>query len=132
MPAYSRRLRRTVDIWPGWVDALSTLLIIIIFVLLVFVLGQFFLGVALSGRDKALGQLSTQIADLGNMLALERAFKKISDELRSQYLITYKPADQNYDGRNRKIEVRFADGDKTKKYKIRTKTSYRAIRDSLK
>ena len=43
MPSYARRARRTVDIWPGWVDALSTLLIIIIFVLLVFVLGQFFL-----------------------------------------------------------------------------------------
>ena len=82
MPAYSRRLRRTVDIWPGWVDALSTLLIIIIFVLLVFVLGQFFLGVALSGRDKALGQLSTQIADLGNMLALEKqARAQLEDNL---------------------------------------------------
>lgn len=68
----------------------------------------------------------------GDMLNLEKAFKKISDELRSQYLITYKPANQNYDGRSRKIEVRFADRDKAKKYKIRTKTSYRAVRDALK
>ena len=66
------------------------------------------------------------------MLALERAFKKISDELRSQYIITYKPANQNYDGRDRKIEVRFSDKAKTDKYKLRTKTSYRAIKDSLK
>ncbi|TAK99614.1 MAG: peptidoglycan -binding protein [Rhodospirillaceae bacterium] len=72
MPAFARRARRTVDIWPGWVDALSTLLIIIIFVLLVFVLGQFFLAQALSGRDKELGQLSGQIADLGRMLSLEK------------------------------------------------------------
>jgi hypothetical protein len=35
----------------------------------------------------------------GDMLALERAFKKISEELKGQYIITYKPADQNYDGR---------------------------------
>jgi chemotaxis protein MotB len=73
MPAYARRARRTVDIWPGWVDALSTLLIIIIFVLLVFVLGQFLLGQALSGRDRQLGELSGQIAEIGNMLALEKA-----------------------------------------------------------
>jgi chemotaxis protein MotB len=68
----ARRARRTVDIWPGWVDALSTLLIIVIFVLLVFVLGQFFLGVALSGRDKELGELNVQIAELGKSLSLER------------------------------------------------------------
>jgi len=66
------------------------------------------------------------------MLELEKAFKKISDELRSQYLITYRPADQNYDGRTRKVEVRFTDKEKTGKYKIRTKTSYRALRDNLK
>ena len=72
MPAFARRARRTVDIWPGWVDALSTLLIIIIFVLLVFVLGQFFLNQALSGRDKELGQLSGQIAELGKALSLEK------------------------------------------------------------
>lgn len=68
----------------------------------------------------------------GDMLELEKAFKKISEELRSQYIITYRPANQNYDGRDRKIEVRFVDKEKTDKYKIRTKSSYRAVRDSLK
>lgn len=68
----------------------------------------------------------------GDMLELERAFKKISEELRSQYIITYRPANQSYDGRERKIEVRFTDKDKTGNYKIRSKTSYRAIKDSLK
>ena len=68
----------------------------------------------------------------GDMLELERAFKKISEELRTQYIITYRPANQNYDGRERKIEVRFADPSKTKKYKLRTKASYRAINDRLK
>lgn len=67
----------------------------------------------------------------GDMLALEKAFKKISEELRSQYIITYRPANQNYDGKVRKIEVRFA-ADKGKDMKIRTKSSYRAIKDSLK
>ena len=68
----------------------------------------------------------------GDMIQLERAFKKISQELRSQYIITYRPANQNYDGRVRKIEVRLTDGAKANKYKLRTKSEYRAIRDSLK
>jgi len=68
----------------------------------------------------------------GDMLALERSFTKISQELKSQYILTYRPANQNYDGRDRKIEVRFADKSKGKDFKIRTKSSYRAIKDNLK
>ena len=68
----------------------------------------------------------------GDILELEKAFTKISKELTSQYIITYRPANQNYDGRERKIEVRFTDKEKANKYQIRTKRSYRAIRDSLK
>lgn len=68
----------------------------------------------------------------GDMLALERAFTKISQELRSQYMITYRPANQNYDGRERKIEVRMTNPSYSgKEYKIRTKSSYRAVKDSL-
>jgi chemotaxis protein MotB len=58
--------------WPGYVDALSTLLMVIIFVLLVFVLAQAFLSVTLSGRDAALERLNRQVAELSDMLALER------------------------------------------------------------
>ncbi len=58
--------------WPGYVDALSTLLMVIIFVLLVFVLAQAFLSVALSGREKALELLGRQMAEISNMLALEK------------------------------------------------------------
>src|SRR5829696_4974113 len=68
----------------------------------------------------------------GDMLDLERHFKTISEELRSQYIITYRPTNQNYDGRERKIEVRFTDTSRTKKYKLRTKSSYRAVNDRLK
>ena len=50
----SRRQRRpSIDIWPGFVDALSQLVMVIIFVLLVFTAGQFYLTDALSGRDAA-------------------------------------------------------------------------------
>jgi len=86
--------------------------------------------------DKFLTQLCEETGGeaffTGDMIALERAFKKISDELQGQYILTYRPANQNYDGRERKIEVRFTDGQKTGNYKIRTKASYRAVRDSLK
>jgi chemotaxis protein MotB len=61
-----------LEAWPGYVDALSTLLMVIIFVLLVFVLAQFFLSFALSGRNKALEQVKGQLADVSKMLALEK------------------------------------------------------------
>ncbi len=61
-----------LEAWPGYVDALSTLLMVIIFVLLVFVLAQAFLSVALSGRDQALDRVNRQLAELSDMLSLER------------------------------------------------------------
>ncbi len=68
----------------------------------------------------------------GDMLALEKSFKAISEELRSQYIITYRPTKQDYDGKIRKIEVRFADGSRFKDYKITAKSQYRAVNDNLK
>ena len=70
-----RRVRRTVDIWPGFVDALATLLMLIIFVLLVFVLSQFFLGSALTGKDEALSRLGQEMASLLEQLSLEKQAK---------------------------------------------------------
>jgi chemotaxis protein MotB len=67
------RRRRTVEAWPGYVDVLSTLLMVIIFVLMVFVIAQFFLSQALTGRDEALERLNRQVAELGELLALERS-----------------------------------------------------------
>ena len=72
--ARGRRGRATDELnpWPGYVDALSTLLMVIIFVLLVFVLAQAFLSVALTSRDRALDRLNRQVAELSDMLSLER------------------------------------------------------------
>src|SRR5580692_7827656 len=61
-----------LNAWPGYVDALSTLLMVIIFVLLVFVLAQAFLSVTLTGRDQALDRLNRQMAELSDMLSLEK------------------------------------------------------------
>ena len=72
--ALSRRRgdRGGLDAWPGYVDALSTLLMVIIFVLLVFVLAQGFLGAALTSRDEALERLNRQVSELSDLLNLER------------------------------------------------------------
>jgi chemotaxis protein MotB len=62
----------TLDAWPGYVDALSTLLMVVIFVLLVFVLAQAFLSVSLSRKNSELATLTQQIAQLSDMLSLEK------------------------------------------------------------
>jgi chemotaxis protein MotB len=68
-----RNFRRpSIDIWPGFVDALSQLLMVIIFILLVFTAGQFYLSAALSGREAALHKLEAQVDALANLLSLER------------------------------------------------------------
>ncbi|HET6196159.1 MAG TPA: peptidoglycan -binding protein [Acetobacteraceae bacterium] len=67
-----RRGDNGLTAWPGYVDALSTLLMVIIFVLLVFVLAQAFLSVALTGRDKQLDRVNRQLAEVSDMLSLER------------------------------------------------------------
>jgi chemotaxis protein MotB len=74
MPLARRQSRRSsIDIWPGFVDALAQLLMVIIFILLVFTAGQFLLSDALSGRDKALKELQQQVSQLSELLALERS-----------------------------------------------------------
>ncbi|WP_299624409.1 peptidoglycan -binding protein [Pelagibius sp.] len=71
--------RRSINIWPGFVDGLATLLLVVIFVLMVFMVAQFFLSVALTGKDEALLRLESEIAELADLLALERS---ANEELR--------------------------------------------------
>ncbi|MBC7281763.1 peptidoglycan -binding protein [Hoeflea sp.] len=71
--ARNRRREQGVDYWPGFVDALSTLLLAIMFLLTVFVLAQFFLSREISGRDEVLNRLNSQINELTQLLALERS-----------------------------------------------------------
>ncbi len=64
--------RRAVNIWPGFVDGLATLLMVVIFVLMVFMMAQFFLSVALTSKDAALDRLHSEINELAELLSLER------------------------------------------------------------
>ncbi len=68
-----------VNYWPGFVDALSTMLLVIIFLLSVFMLAQFFLSREVTGKDEALTRLNRQIEELTNLLALERTQKGADD-----------------------------------------------------
>jgi chemotaxis protein MotB len=82
MAVHSRtrfRSDRSPNIWPGFVDALATLLLVIVFLLSISALAQFFLGQTLSGRDQALDRLNREIAELQTLLGLERT---ASEELR--------------------------------------------------
>jgi len=71
--ALRRRGDNGLDAWPGYVDALSTLLMVTIFVLLVFVLAEAFLSSALTGSDNTISQLRDQIAELSSALSLEKS-----------------------------------------------------------
>ena len=77
--------KRQVDYtWPGFVDALSSLLMVIIFVLMIFVLSQLFLSQKMTGQDEALVKLRNNLVELGELLSLER---ETTTELTSQLSI---------------------------------------------
>ena len=83
--ALARRSReRGIDYWPGFVDALSTLVLGIVFLLSVFVIVQFFLSQEVTGKDTALARLNAQLAQLTEMLSLEKIGKaSVEDTLAS-------------------------------------------------
>src|SRR5213595_1881923 len=79
--ALARRSReRGVDYWPGFVDALSTLILGIIFLLSVFVVVQFFLSQEVTGKDTMLARLNAQISQLNDLLSLEKSGKANLEE----------------------------------------------------
>jgi VWFA-related protein len=84
-------------------------------------------------KDRELVTLAEETGGMafftGDMLSLERSFTRISKELRAQYLVTYKPVNETYDGSFRKIDVKLVEG--RKDLKVRTKHGYKAIADSV-
>lgn len=69
---FARRQRSNPDIWPGFVDALATLLMVIIFLLMIFAVSQFYLSDALVGREKALESLNAKMGELADLLDLQK------------------------------------------------------------
>src|SRR6185295_17228203 len=91
-----RRRQYEAPYWPGFVDAMAQLLLVITFLLSVFMTAQFLLAREISGQDSALGQLRSQIAELTQLLALEKSAKgaveanllALSDDLSAEKLKT--------------------------------------------
>jgi len=87
----SRRQARTIDVWPGFVDALATLVIAVVFVMMVFAVFQFYLKDVIAGRDDQLARAATQLSELAATLALERrqtqdiraSFENVMSELQA-------------------------------------------------
>src|SRR5690606_9702418 len=79
--ARGRRRERGIDYWPGFVDALSTLLLAIMFMLSVFVLAQYFLSQEITGKDVVLNRLNEQINELTQLLALERSNSQDAEDV---------------------------------------------------
>src|ERR1700684_647849 len=73
--ARTRRNESGFNYWPGFVDALSTLVLSIVFLLSVFLVVQFFLSQEVTGKDKALEQLNAKLAQLNDLLSLEKLGK---------------------------------------------------------
>lgn len=78
----TRRSGEYAEFWPGYVDVMSTLLMVFVFLLSIFMLAQYFVSQESSGKDVALRRLNRQIAELTNLLSLEKGRGKTSqDEL---------------------------------------------------
>lgn len=90
-------------------------------------------GMVADTGDKAIMRLAAETGGAafftGDTLALERSFTRIAKELRSQYVATYVPANNRYDGSNREIEVKLVDA--SNGYKLRAKKGYKAVNPRL-
>ena len=75
-----RRSRSTTNVWPGYVDALSALLMLVIFMLLVYVVSQLYLSQTLSDRDTQLARLNAQLNELSELLGLEESRSEALEE----------------------------------------------------
>jgi Ca-activated chloride channel family protein len=79
--------------------------------------------------EKLCAETGGQAFFTGDVLALERSFTKISKELRAQYIVTYKPTNDRYDGSYRRIDVKLASG--RDGMRLRTRRGYKAVGDSV-
>ena len=95
--ARARRSESGMNYWPGFVDALSTLILGIIFLLTVFVVVQFYLQQEVAGKDTALNRLNAQIAQLTELLSMEKSGKADVEEQLAQLRATLATAEGERD-----------------------------------
>ncbi|HEX2264820.1 MAG TPA: peptidoglycan -binding protein [Solirubrobacterales bacterium] len=88
------RRRNALNYWPGFVDALSTMLLAIVFLLSVFMLAQFFLAQEITSKETVLDRLNRQIAELTDLLALERSSRRTVEQNLTALQTTLQSAEQ--------------------------------------
>lgn len=106
MLTLARRGRGTINVWPAFVDALASIVLVLIFMLLVFILGQFLLGTTLAGRDRAVEELRRQVSELASTLALER---RESEALLAQLNATLAERDARLEAQSGDLAARGAE-----------------------
>lgn len=94
MPLARARRRPQQDYWPGFVDVLSTLLLVVTFLMSMFMIAQYFASQESSGKDTALARLNRQISSLTELLALERSKKKNAEDELASLAITLSTAEK--------------------------------------
>src|SRR6185295_19258826 len=80
--AYGRTRRQNSHdlFWPGYVDVLSTLLLVVTFLLSVFMVAQYYVGQEAGNKEIALRRVSRQLAELTNLLSLEKGKSKSTED----------------------------------------------------
>lgn len=84
-----RRSRSTINVWPGYVDALSALLMLIIFMLMIYVVSQLYLSQVLSDRDSELARLNSRLQEISGLLGLEQEQTQALEEAMSALQADY-------------------------------------------
>ena len=91
----TRSLRNDPHTWPGFVDALAALLMVVIFVLMIFSLAQFYLNQIVSGQDEALFDLNKEISDLYRLLQLEKESNTNLNDQINQLKLNFETTNKN-------------------------------------
>ena len=91
----TRSSRNDTHTWPGFVDALAALLMVVIFVLMIFSLAQFYLNQIVSGQDEALFDLNKEIGDLYRLLQLEKDSNSNLNNQINQLKLEFETTNQN-------------------------------------
>jgi len=105
MARIRKRGGETHDYWPGFVDALATLLLVVVFLLALFIAAQFTLGRALSSRDVALDQARVQLAALADLLALEQAKGQLAQEEITRLLVTLEETNETAETQSARLAI---------------------------